>query len=282
MGDAKIMTSRTRKSVKKWVSGLLLPCLVLGQIQPVWAAKGGGPKASAPDKGKPSAPPSSGGGSSSVSLAELTGNDTPATDTSSGTLQPQSLTLSAASEPGGGGSPDPQRAVNQFQFDPYSGSGAFSLPLYTPPGRKGAQPSLNLSYSPRGGNDILGMGWVIDLGHIERSTKNGFPKYDASDTFLASLGGSASELVAAGGGEYRARVEGGFLKFKQNGDTWEVQDRQGTIYYFGLQEQLGDESRVSDAQGRIFRWYLSEIKDVQGNYVFIRRFADGSFDLRYT
>ena len=183
-----------------------------------------------------------------------------------------------SSVPGGGSLPLPEKMINNFQSDPYSGSGSVSIPIYSPAGRAGVQPNMTLTYCPRGGNGVLGVGWVLPFGVIERSTKNGSPHYDTSDKFIYSFGSGANELVNISSNEYRAKVEGAFMKFTFVNPYWKAQDKQGNTYFFGLDTLLEDESR--DQYG--FRWLLSEVKDIHGNYYFIRHFEDGSFEMLYT
>ena len=49
------------------------------------------------------------------------------------------------------------------------GSASYSIPIVLPPGRKGMQPNISLSYSSRAGNGIAGMGWnVSGLSSVHR------------------------------------------------------------------------------------------------------------------
>ncbi|NOK20731.1 FG-GAP-like repeat-containing protein [Corallococcus carmarthensis] len=49
---------------------------------------------------------------------------------------------------------------------------AATIPLWTPPGRAGIEPSLSLQYRSRGGNGLLGMGWsMTGLSSIARCAK---------------------------------------------------------------------------------------------------------------
>ena len=187
-------------------------------------------------------------------------------------------TMSASSS---GVSSPPQNFANSFHFDPYTGSGIISLPIYTPTGRKGVQPPVSLVYSPRQGNGILGFGWRIDFSSIERSTKNGPPTYGPSDNFVCNLNGMVMDLVALGNGDYRPKLERDFIKFHFDGNTWEAKDKQGNTYYFGLDNILLDNSRERNGT-QIYRWHLSEFKDIKGNYYFIRHFQDGHFEILYT
>src|SRR3989338_1084802 len=140
-----------------------------------------------------------------------------------------SSTASAGSVP-----PPSVSAAQSFQPDLFPGRATTAIPLAVPPGRKGMQPALALGYSSSARNGWLGVGWGLDLGAIERSTKHGVPKYDAGDTFTFMLQGVASELVQIPDGTYRAKDEGLFLNFSNNGvGGWEVRDKSGTRYRFG-------------------------------------------------
>lgn len=44
------------------------------------------------------------------------------------------------------------------------GAASYSLPIVVPPGRMGMQPSVSLSYSSKGGNGVMGMGWSVSGG----------------------------------------------------------------------------------------------------------------------
>ena len=128
-----------------------------------------------------------------------------------------SSTASAGSAP-----PPAVSAIQSFQPDLFTGRATTAIPLAVPPGRKGIQPSLALAYSSSGRNGWVGVGWSLEVGAIERSTKRGVPRYDASDTFTPpqqvgagftlSFQGIASDLVRIPDGTYRLKDEGLFLK----------------------------------------------------------------------
>lgn len=156
--------------------------------------------------------------------------------------------------------PPTATAVQSFQPDLFTGRATTSVPIAVPAGRKGMQPALGLAYSSSARNGWVGMGWGLDLGYIERTTKNGVPKYDATDTYTFMFQGVSSELVSIGGNEYRAKDEGLFLRFRQVDGTWNVQDKSGTLYHFGraAASQIVEGSRV-------FRWALDQVVDLNGN-----------------
>ena len=178
-----------------------------------------------------------------------------------------------------------QAAVNHFQFDPFGGSGIVSLPLYTPPGRAGMQPSLSLIYSPRNGNGLLGVGWQIQFPVIEAATKWGIPGYDSTTRYQANLGGAGMELVNTSADRYASRFfTPGISDFHKDGDQWHAWDKNGRRYEFGMENLLEDDSRVCDPgdSSKCFRFYLSKVQDPNGNYVFYRHFPDGGFEILYT
>jgi hypothetical protein len=106
--------------------------------------------------------------------------------------------------------------------------------IVVPAGRGGIQPSLQLQYNSGGGSDLAGVGWSLELGSIERSTKRGIPAYDSTDTFILKQSGATQELVNIGGNLYAAKVEGSFMKVEfVGGMHWQVTDKNGTRYIFG-------------------------------------------------
>ena len=72
-------------------------------------------------------------------------------------------------------------------------TGAFSqsIAIQVPPGRNGLAPNIALAHSSSGKNGWVGMGWSLDMGYIQRSTKRGLD-YGKDDYVF---NGSA-ELVA--------------------------------------------------------------------------------------
>jgi len=227
--------------------------------------------------------------SSKVTVGELIGKpaaiSSATTDSSAKTTSAETrvMAIAAAAGDAGGDLSAPQSWSGYFKFEPHSGSGTMAIPLLAPPGRGGIQPSLTLTYSARQANGPFGMGWSLPFGDIRRSTKFGPPKFDDSDTFIASLGGSQIELAAVGNGEYRAKTEGAFMKFIFKDNRWEAKDKNGTTYYFGLTGgDWGYESLGWDGASRISYWRLNEIKDIHGNFCFIKYFRDGSFEVLYT
>jgi hypothetical protein len=66
----------------------------------------------------------------------------------------------------------------------FTGAAVTSIPFELPPGRAGSTPRLQLQYSSGEGAGPYGYGWTLPIARVVRSTKNGVPRYDGSDTFV--------------------------------------------------------------------------------------------------
>jgi RHS repeat-associated protein len=167
--------------------------------------------------------------------------------------------------PGGG---DPRSAAVGL----FTGSLSERIGIEPAPSRRNFKPRFNLAYSSLGAMTDLGFGWQIDVGKIERSTKNGVPKLTDDDLIQFSVGGISGELVAVAGG-FRARVEAQFRTFVRSGAGWIMTDPAGTTYRFGSTEA----SRVMDATGTVpVVWQLDGIEDLNGNLVALDYIRDGN------
>ena len=133
------------------------------------------------------------------------------------------------------------------------------ISIVVPPGRRGMQPQLSLSYSSMGGTGVAGLGWGIGTGHVERWRADGTPSLAAGDRYSYSLGGSGGELRDLDGdGVYRARIESVYRPFKKEGDGWGLFDGNGNYYSFGS-------SVSSRINGEL--WLLDRVEDPNGNTI---------------
>ncbi|MBI2895324.1 MAG: hypothetical protein HYY06_17345, partial [Deltaproteobacteria bacterium] len=180
--------------------------------------------------------------------AELEPIALPAGESKSG-VTPQALSL-----PSGGGSVE---GLGE-SFSPLlsSGTATFSVPVALPPGRRGTQPGLALSYGSSSGNGLCGIGWSMAVPFIARQTDKGVPRYDGTDRFIYNGGQELVEVGPAADADgnpdsgieaevlpgfvdgfryFRARVEGAYLRFFLAPDEsfWVVQDKDGTFFYLG-------------------------------------------------
>src|SRR5215217_8845609 len=98
--------------------------------------------------------------------------------TESGASQP------AVALPKGGGA---IRGIGEtFQPNLFSGTGDFTVPIATSPGRGGFGPRLALQYSTGNGNGPFGLGWQLGIPRVTRKTEKGLPGYDDGDVFAVS------------------------------------------------------------------------------------------------
>ena len=173
------------------------------------------------------------------------------------------------------------------QVDLFTGSFLYSIPINCAPARNNSQPALALGYSSGGENGWCGMGWKLDLGFIERNTKDGFPiqytsaaipapatAYDDTKGFLLNLYGKEYKLYAVatnGTVEYRAETDTDFLRcfLDTSNNKWTVYDKSGNAYLFGQSSS----SRVANPKtgagwsgySGTFHWGLDEIDTATGD-----------------
>ncbi len=159
------------------------------------------------------------------------------------------------------------------QVDPGSGSASTGIPIVVSSGRGGIQPNLALTYNSNLHNGQLGVGWMVDFGTIQRSTKKGAPKYDSTDSFVLMQNGISQDLIYdVSTNAYHPEIEGAFSKIEFNNQYWTLTDRKGTKYYFGQTSasQLYDPSDSS----KVFKWFFNKVEDIFGNYLTVEYIAD--------
>ncbi|MEO1271893.1 MAG: SpvB/TcaC N-terminal domain-containing protein [Myxococcota bacterium] len=173
-------------------------------------------------------------------------------------------------------------------INPNMGAMTYNIPLDVPQGFA-LTPSFSLSYNSNGGSGIVGIGWDLDIGHIERMTYRRLPQYNADDDF--SVGGfdQLIRLPGTNPPQYRPRYEGRFARY-----TWmsvgdgsegywigELGGNDGGIrMYFGADADgnLVPEARVSGPDGT-FRYMLVEEVDVYDHRMKLSYIKDGNISL---
>ncbi len=192
-----------------------------------------------------------------------------------------------------------------------SGTATFSVPIAVAPGRAGVKPSIALTYATTGGNGPVGFGWGLGVPFISRQTDRGMPRYidesawhgqedrfiynggqelvPVDSTAIGTVDGQANGGTApavptevSGWQQYRARVEGGFMRFFRSPDStrWIVQSKDGTRFDFGLLPTGTGPSEAVTASsyalerdpempsGGIYRWCLTRMSDAHGSTVY--------------
>jgi len=150
----------------------------------------------------------------------------------------------------------------------FTGAAGYSIPIEVPPGRNQIKPDLALKYNSYTKNGWVGVGWSLDMGAIQRSTKHGVD-YSAND-YVFVKNGSITELVHKSGNDYGAKIEGGFTQYYLDpSGGWVVTTKDGTRYYYGT----ASISRQENSHGT-FKWCLDKVEDTNGNYMTISYLKD--------
>jgi len=166
-------------------------------------------------------------------------------------------------------------------FEPQlnTGGAPYGIVVVVPPGAPGGAPDLKLSYGGGGGNSPFGFGWSLSVPSIERRTFRGVPRYidgpngldddqdgevDERDEIDEFVNESGVLLTPEAGGNYFARFEEQFGRYRRMGDRWECTLANGARLEFGTSE----EGRVFDPlTNRVGRWYLQRRTDTNGNVI---------------
>ncbi|WP_050727051.1 SpvB/TcaC N-terminal domain-containing protein [Vulgatibacter incomptus] len=165
----------------------------------------------------------------------------------------------------------------KFSANPATGTGSFSVPVATTPGRGGFGPSLELSYDSGGGNGVFGLGWNLPIPSISRKTDRGLPRYDErEDTFVLAgfedlvPDGEPVERGTVRVQRYRPRVEGAFSRIERwpNSDGtfhWQVRTGDNVLHTYG--ETSSGRVFEPGNELRTFSWLLERSEDDRGNFI---------------
>jgi RHS repeat-associated protein len=189
-----------------------------------------------------------------------------------------------------------------FQPNLFTGTGNFTVPIATSPGRNGFGPQLSLQYSTGNGNGPFGLGWQLTIPRLTCKTEKGLPRYDAAAVFVLS---GAEDLVPClkreidhATGEprwtpeepiirgdytvarYRPRTEGLFARIEKwvkthgadAGDVhWRATSKDNVTSIYGKTPaaRIVDPASRSDAakRHRVYEWLLQETFDAKGNHI---------------
>jgi RHS repeat-associated protein len=178
------------------------------------------------------------------------------------------------------------RTPGQFVVS-QTGSAHYSIPIWTPPGPRGVQPHLALTYDSQSGIDTLGIGWHLSgLGAITRCTKT-----YAQDTvpvpvaLVATDGycinGNRLRLVTGTYGTAGSTYQTEIADFSNitavntagNGPSYfTVQGKDGLTYEYGYLDANGNGANsqvLATGSTTASEWLLSKIIDRAGNNLVI-------------
>lgn len=181
-----------------------------------------------------------------------------------------------------------------------NGQVSYNVPIKLPPGRRGMQPQVALSYGSGGGSGVAGVGWQISaMSSVSRCSASWIEDGDTgranlSDDDRLCLDGSKLILVDGGYGiqnsEYRTREES-FRKITLLGGNYSSQNS-----YFQVIDKSGRETYYGESanstlvlNGSIpFKWAIERVIDnsvTQNNILYDYSNNGGQFlltDIHYT
>jgi RHS repeat-associated protein len=187
-----------------------------------------------------------------------------------------------------------------FQASPFSGTGNFTIPIPTSPGRAGFGPQLSLQYSTGNGNSPFGLGWQLSIPRVTRKTEKGLPRYGDDDVFVMSGAEdlvpvlqeavdpddasntiwTTPESIALNGYQitrYRPRTEGLFARIEKwaKGDEthWRAITKDNVTSVYGLSQRACIANPENPSQ--IYEWLLEETFDAKGNHIFYEYAQEG-------
>ncbi|MES2627495.1 MAG: SpvB/TcaC N-terminal domain-containing protein [Bacteroidota bacterium] len=158
-----------------------------------------------------------------------------------------------------------------------NGAFNYSVPIPTPGGTAGMQPSLALSYQSSTTNGVVGVGWGISgLSAIQRTFQTRIPhgkisgiNFDNTDAY--ALDGSnlvvKNTTVQTGVTYYRTEYESyrdiTYYGATDAGSYFIVKATDGSSWEYGNSE----DSKLFGPNGKIYQWKLSRVTDKFGNYM---------------
>jgi len=162
-----------------------------------------------------------------------------------------------------------------------TGSAQYSIPLWVPPGVRGIQPALALTYDSHFGYGLMGPGWTLSgLSAIARCNptyaQDGVPR----SVLLTSADGlclDGNRLRSTGTGVYQTEV----ANFSQvtalgtagNGPSYfSVKGKDGLTYEYG---NTTDSKILPTGSSTPYIWALDKVTDRSGNYMTVTYYQSG-------
>lgn len=174
----------------------------------------------------------------------------------------------------------------QGAFNVSGGSANYTIPVWTPPGPNGVQPSISLNYSSQSGNGLGGVGWSLAaVSSIERCVRTphqdgGGAPVDVTINDRFCLGGNrlrlSSGTYGAAGSVYFTEIANysritAYSSAGNGPEYFMVEAKSGLKYEYGATPT----SRVLLGT-TVLRWMLNKVYDRNGNnYVVSYNNANG-------
>ncbi|HEX3477065.1 MAG TPA: FG-GAP-like repeat-containing protein [Kofleriaceae bacterium] len=152
--------------------------------------------------------------------------------------------------------------ADEPSVDAFNAQLRYQVPIELPAGLGGLAPALSLSYSGVLGNGPLGIGWSLSQPRIQRSTRLGVPKFDASDELELS-GIVTGRLVSIGNGEYRVEGMGQTVRVTAVDGGFAVDDGRGVHYRLGTSPA----SRQDNDSTHALAWLVETETNLMGEQI---------------
>ncbi|MBI2463638.1 hypothetical protein HYV57_01645 [Candidatus Peregrinibacteria bacterium] len=155
----------------------------------------------------------------------------------------------------------------------FTGAATYTYPVEIPTGRNSFMPSVSLFYNSQNtrNDGVVGYGWDIGESYIERSDSKGVNiMYDLNE-FKVVINSNQSDIIPVSltdqsHGEYGEKNAENFWKYYWNtDDSWTLKDKSGIVYTFG--SVSSSKEYDSSNSTRIYRWYLTEMRDANDNFI---------------
>ncbi|MBX9784093.1 MAG: FG-GAP-like repeat-containing protein [Chitinophagaceae bacterium] len=160
-----------------------------------------------------------------------------------------------------------------------SGGATYTIPIYTPPGTNGLNPSVSIVYNSQSGNGIAGHGWnIAGLSAISRAGKNLYhngivapASYTNQDAFILD-GNRLNPITGVNGSNgtvYATESESfsSIISYGGSADNpvwFKVVGKDGSIMEFG---NTNDSRFLSNNGQNIMIWRINRMQDINGNYI---------------
>lgn len=156
-----------------------------------------------------------------------------------------------------------------------SGAALYEIPIDLPAGKGGLKPNLSFKYNSYEKKDgMLGPGWGLHIGFIQKKRKKGF---DEIDEYFVEQNGVLKQLIKNDIinddiDTFSEKIERDFSKyhFDKEDNKWTLKRKDGIKYFYGKDNS----SRIVDQNGVIHKWLLCEIGDSNGNAITISYTSD--------
>lgn len=176
------------------------------------------------------------------------------------------------------------RTKGTFSVSPI-GAAVYRIPIWAPPGARGIQPNLSLTYNSQTGDGLLGPGWTLSgLSVIARcaatqaqDSNPGAITLTSTDKFC--INGNRLRLVSGTYGADASTYQTELADFSNvilhgtsSGPTWfEVKAKDGRTYEYGnSNDGVHTDSRVViPGSSTAYVWALNKIRDRQGNNLIV-------------